>query len=168
MLSWSIPFGKHWLPSPFPDANSKLCVRKTITDPSCGIFWAQFSGSWDEPHSTKGKLFTSGENRGFNLPDMPLGRWCKVSRHQAEDSSCLQRHSGSKLSAPGWIWFLLLFLHSSYLAGEASVSNWWKAKVILILLWDSVLNCIIYKQRSFFIINGIENQNHQGKLYKSY
>lgn len=116
----------------------------------------------------KANWFTSGENRGFNLPDMPLGRWCKVSWHQAEDSSCLQRHSGSKLSAPGWIWFLLLFLHSSYLAGEASVSNWWKAKVILILLWDSVLNCIIYKQRSFFIINGIENQNHQGKLYKSY
>lgn len=38
---------------PFSRHQFETRIRKTITDPSHGIMWAQFSGSQDQPHSTK-------------------------------------------------------------------------------------------------------------------
>lgn len=166
MLLWSIPFSKQWLTSPFPDTNLKSNNNKNNHRLFTWCIMAQLSGR-DQPHSSKVSVaswFTAGENRGFTLPATPFGRQCEVYRHQLLS----ERLRFKAVCAGIHPWSLLLSSHSSYLTGEASVPNWWKAKVILILLWDLLLNCIIYKQRSFSIINGIENQNHQGKWYNSY
>lgn len=175
MLSWSIPFGTRWLTSPFPDINLK-CVRQK--NDRCLFVWCllgQSSGSWDLPHPTQviaAPWSESGASRDFLPLDLPPERWWKGCWHQSEDFCCLQKKkkkarlkavcAGLNLHSPS------PFSCLSYLTGEGLVSNWWEAKVVLILLGDLLLNCIIYKQRSFFIINGIENQNHQGKLHNFY